>query len=155
MQEATLRSFFDRSGELARGTGFSCPISSSLAQNRHQGVSTAYRSARIPGPHWPGSINDLLNYSNGMSPLMKMGRSRQPFLPLTAETKAAWIAFHDAIESELRSGGELYDVRDVASKIADNAARIATLFRYSSMTVATLSDWQHLKALLVLLLGTP
>ncbi len=37
--------------------------------------------------------------------------------------------FHDAIESELRSGGELYDVRDVASKTADNAVRIATLFQ--------------------------
>ena len=37
--------------------------------------------------------------------------------------------FHDAIESELRSGGELYDVRDVASKTADNAARIAALFQ--------------------------
>jgi putative DNA primase/helicase len=37
--------------------------------------------------------------------------------------------FHDAIESELRSGGELYDVRDVASKTADNAIRIATLFQ--------------------------
>ncbi|MET0051576.1 MAG: DUF3987 domain-containing protein, partial [Candidatus Thiodiazotropha sp.] len=33
------------------------------------------------------------------------------------------------IEGELRSGGELYDVRDVASKTADNAARIATLFQ--------------------------
>jgi putative DNA primase/helicase len=37
--------------------------------------------------------------------------------------------FHDAIESELRSGGELYDVRDVASKTADNAVRIAALFQ--------------------------
>ena len=37
--------------------------------------------------------------------------------------------FHDAIESELWSGGELYDVRDVASKTADNTARIATLFQ--------------------------
>ena len=32
-----------------------------------------------------------------------------------------------AIESELASGGELYDVRDVASKSADNAARLAAL----------------------------
>ena len=38
------------------------------------------------------------------------------------------MIFHDAIEGELRSGGELHDVRDVASKTADNAARIATLF---------------------------
>ncbi len=42
----------------------------------------------------------------------------------------AWVIFHDAIESELRSGGELYDVRDVASKTADNAVRIATLFQH-------------------------
>lgn len=39
------------------------------------------------------------------------------------------MTFHDTIESELRSDGELYDVRDVASKTADNAARIATLFQ--------------------------
>jgi putative DNA primase/helicase len=39
------------------------------------------------------------------------------------------VAFHDAIERELASGGELYDVRDVASKTADNAARLAALFQ--------------------------
>jgi putative DNA primase/helicase len=50
-------------------------------------------------------------------------------LPLTPEAKAAWVAFHDAIERELASGGELYDVRDVASKTADNAARLAALFQ--------------------------
>ena len=50
-------------------------------------------------------------------------------LPLTPEAKAAWVAFHDAIEGELRNGGELYDVRDVASKTADNAARLAALFQ--------------------------
>jgi putative DNA primase/helicase len=38
------------------------------------------------------------------------------------------VGFHDAIESLLSSGGELYDVRDVASKTADNAARLAALF---------------------------
>jgi len=50
-------------------------------------------------------------------------------LSLDVDTKAAWILFHDAIESELCSGGELYDVRDVASKTADNAVRIAALFQ--------------------------
>jgi putative DNA primase/helicase len=39
------------------------------------------------------------------------------------------VAFHDAIESELANGGELYDVRDVASKAADNAVRLAALFQ--------------------------
>jgi putative DNA primase/helicase len=49
-------------------------------------------------------------------------------LSFTPEAKAAWVAFHDALEGELRAGGELYDVRDVASKTADNAARLAALF---------------------------
>ena len=52
-----------------------------------------------------------------------------PVLPLTADAKAAWVAFNDAIEGELRTGGELYDVRDVASKCADNAVRLAALFQ--------------------------
>lgn len=50
-------------------------------------------------------------------------------LSLTAEAKASWVQYHDAIESELASGGELYDVRDVASKTADNAIRLAALFQ--------------------------
>jgi putative DNA primase/helicase len=50
-------------------------------------------------------------------------------LSLAPDAKAAWVAYHDAIESELASGGELYDVRDVASKSADNAARLAALFQ--------------------------
>ncbi len=39
-----------------------------------------------------------------------------------------WVKFHDSIEAELSTGRELYDVRDVASKTADNAARLAALF---------------------------
>ena len=33
------------------------------------------------------------------------------------------------IEQELGNGGELYDIRDVASKTADNAVRLAGLFQ--------------------------
>ena len=48
---------------------------------------------------------------------------------MTPACRRAWIDYHDAIESELASGGELYDVRDVASKSADNAARLSGLFQ--------------------------
>jgi len=48
---------------------------------------------------------------------------------LSPAAKDAWIEFHNAIESELSSGGELYGVRDIASKSADNAARLAALFQ--------------------------
>ena len=57
------------------------------------------------------------------------GGLRPAMLPLAPDAKAAWVTFHDAIEGELRNGGELYDVRDVASKTADNAARMAAQFQ--------------------------
>ena len=49
-------------------------------------------------------------------------------IELTAEAKKQWITFHDNIESKLGSGGELADVKDVASKAADNATRLAAIF---------------------------
>jgi putative DNA primase/helicase len=60
-------------------------------------------------------------------------------LPLTPEAKAAWVEYHNEIESELSSGGELYDVRDVASKSADNAARLAALFQMFEQGMAARS----------------
>jgi putative DNA primase/helicase len=49
---------------------------------------------------------------------------------LRSDAKSAWVTFHDTVERELASGGELHDVRDVASKAADNAARLAALFHF-------------------------
>jgi putative DNA primase/helicase len=51
-------------------------------------------------------------------------------LSLSPEAKAVWVEFHDALEGQLRAGGELHDVRDVASKTADNAVRMAALFQF-------------------------
>ncbi len=57
-------------------------------------------------------------------PIDEDGALNPPVIPLATDTKAARVALHDANESELRSGGELYDVRDVARKAADNAQLI-------------------------------
>lgn len=46
-------------------------------------------------------------------------------LDMTDEAKAAWIAFHDRIEAAMAPDGPLEGLRDVASKAAENAARIA------------------------------
>jgi hypothetical protein len=50
-----------------------------------------------------------------------------PILDLPPEATAAWIYFHDEVERELRPGGDMTDTRDVSSKAADNAARLAAL----------------------------
>jgi putative DNA primase/helicase len=125
VQEPTLRSFFARSDGLARGTGFlarflvAWPIS-----------TQGQRPFSDPPDTWPAleefnhRITAILEQD---APIDNDGALSPPIFSLVVDTKLAWVTFHDAIESELSSGGELYDVRDVASKTADNAARIATL----------------------------
>ncbi len=127
VQEATLRSFFDRSGGLARGTGFLARFLVAWPES-----TQGYRPFSDPPDTWPAlakfnqRITGILEQD---VPIDEDGALSPPIFPLATDTKAAWVSFHDAIESELRSGGELYDVRDVASKTADNAVRIATLFQ--------------------------
>lgn len=127
IQEETLRSFFESGGGLARGIGFFARFLLSWPQST-QGARL-FTEAPDNWPHLaafhariaailaiPAPVND----DGSLSPLL---------LGLTPAAKAAWIGFHDAIEVELRPGGELYDVRDVANKIADNAVRLAALFQ--------------------------
>jgi len=127
VQEATLRSFFDRSKGLARGTGFLARFLFSWPES-----TQGSRLFTEPPDAWPSlmafhrRLTDLLNT---LAPIDEEGALSPTLLSLAPDTKAAWVTFHDAIENELRTGGELHDVRDVASKTADNAARLAALFQ--------------------------
>jgi hypothetical protein len=49
-------------------------------------------------------------------------------LPLGAAAFEVWRAFHDDVERELCATGEFADVRDIAAKAAENAARLAAIF---------------------------
>lgn len=127
VQEATLRSFFDRSGGLARGTGFLARFLLAWPES-----TQGYRPFSNPPESWPALARfnqRIARILEQYVPVNEGGGLSPPVLTLAADTKIAWVAFHDAIERELRSRGELYDVRDVASKTADNATRIAALFQ--------------------------
>jgi putative DNA primase/helicase len=127
IQEATLRSFFDRSGVLARGTGFlarflvAWPVST-------QGYRP-FTEAPENWPHLAAFHQRIEAILANPVPIEDDGALTPALMMLEPEAKAAWVAFHDAIERDLVSGGELYDVRDVASKSADNAVRLAALFQ--------------------------
>jgi len=127
VQEATLRSFFDRSGGLARGTGFLARFLVAWPES-----TQGFRPFTEAPANWPALAafnRRIAAILEQPAPVDENGGINPPLLPLTADAKVAWVAFHDAIERELASGGELYDVRDVASKTADNAARLAALFQ--------------------------
>lgn len=126
VQEATLRDFFGRSGALARGSGF-------LA--RFLIAWPASTQGQRMFADAPGSLPALAAFNRRIGailaeplPMDDDGALTPPVVEFTPEARRDWIRFHDDIESELRSGGELHDVRDVASKAADNAARLAALF---------------------------
>ena len=127
VQEPTLRDFFRHQGTLARGTGFLARFLIAWPAST-QGA----RPFTEAPANWPSlavfhrRIAEILDQP---APIDEEGALQPIAVPLSPEAKAAWVEFHDAIESELSSGGELYDVRDVASKIADNAARLAALFQ--------------------------
>ena len=126
VQEATIRAFFASSNGLARGTGFlarflvSWPVSTQ--GTRHFTEAPA---------NWPAlaAFNSRLTLIlNRPAPIDENGALTPAMLQLSPGAKSAWVEFHNAIEAMLPTGGELYDVRDVASKTADNAARLAALF---------------------------
>ena len=128
VQEATVRSFFDRSGGLARGTGFLARFLVAWPQST-QG-SRRFAEAPKSWPRVAAFNRRIVEILNQPAPIGDDGALSPAVLTLEPEAKAAWVEYHDAIEGELASGGELYDVRDVAAKSADNAARLAALFQF-------------------------
>ena len=128
VQEPTLLEFFDRSGALARGTGFlarflvACPEST-------QGFRP-FTEAPASWPHLAAFHRRIAAILNQPAPIDEAGALTPPMLSLAPEAKTAWIEYHNAIEGELASGGELYDVRDVASN-PQTTWRGWRQFRYS------------------------
>jgi len=127
VQEPTLREFFAKSGPLARGSGFLARFLVAWPES-----TQGYRPFSEAPANWPrlAEFNRrIAAILNQPAPIDESGALTPAMLSLAPDAKVAWVGYHDAIESELASGGELYDVRDVASKSADNAARLSALFQ--------------------------
>ena len=137
VQEATLRTFFDGSKGLARGTGFLARFLVAWP------ASTQGQRTFTDAPaHWPAlaAFNCRLSAILARAaPINDEGALEPALLQMSPAAKEIWIAFHDQIEAQLAGGGELFDVRDVASKIADNAARLAAQFHVFEGTIGPIS----------------
>ena len=126
IQEPTFRDFLEKSGTLARGSGFLARFL--LAWPESTQGTRFYEDPPAGTPAlsaFHARLSALLTYP---LPLDDDDLLSPPELSLSPEARQAWIQFHDAIEGDLGEGGELRMVRDVASKTADNAARLACLF---------------------------
>ena len=126
VQSETVRSFLDSSKGLARGIGFLARFLIAWPEST-QGDRPFTESP----DEWPNLdqfhnrlaevLNRPLHYSDdgGLEPEM---------VELSPESKSIWIKFYNDVEAELKPGREMDETKDVASKAADNAARLAALF---------------------------
>jgi putative DNA primase/helicase len=130
IQEATLQAFFDKSGVPARKTGFLARFLVAWPEST-QG-SRPFTEAPADWPMLAEFHKCVTAILDTQAPIDELGALSPVMLGLASDAKAAWVKYHDLIENELRTGGELYDVRDVASKSADNATRLAALFQWFS-----------------------
>lgn len=127
VQYPVLAGFMGKAGELARGSGFlarflvAWPEST---QGTRQYQEPDYRMAGLAG--FNARITQLLTEP---VPFDETGHGLEPaMLELSPDAKAIWVKVYNLIETQLAPMGSLADVKDVASKTADNAARIAALF---------------------------
>jgi putative DNA primase/helicase len=127
VQEITLREYFNKSGGLARGSGFLARFLVSWPEST-QG-QRPFTEAPANWPHLAAFHRRIASILNQPAPIDVDGALTPAMLSLAQDAKAAWVEYHDDIERELAIGGELYDIKDVASKSADNAARLAALFQ--------------------------
>lgn len=126
VQSDTVRAFFDSSKQLARGTGFAARFLIAYPAST-QGT----RLFKEPPKSFPklSVFNERINQLLDKTPMLTdAGGLAPPTLDLSPEAKEVWIDFHNQVEMELRVGGDMADARDVASKAADNVARLAALF---------------------------
>ena len=126
VQETPLRMFLKASGELARGIGFLARCLVAWPEST-QG-SRAFTDPPTTWPHLEAFNRRMTSILNQPAHIDVFGGLTPATLTFTAEAKAAWVAFHDKVERELADGGKYREIRDVASKAADNAARLSALF---------------------------
>lgn len=125
VQPKTLEVFLGKQGDLAKGIGF---LARFLVANPESTQGT--RFYREPPQHTPGidAFNQRIRMLLGAKVRFDAtGKLETTFLTLSPEAKDLWVQFHDSAEEELGRGREFFDVKDVASKAADNAARLAAL----------------------------
>ena len=138
VQEPTLREFFQRSGALARGTGFLARFLVSWPEST-QGT----RFFEEAPSEWPAlaafraRIAEILRQE---LPVEDDGSVAPPMIGMSPAAKGAWVAFYNEVERALARDGELHDVRDVASKAADNVARLACIFHVVAGGVGAIAE---------------
>ncbi|HBE9178980.1 TPA: DUF3987 domain-containing protein [Serratia fonticola] len=126
VQSAVHERFLRRQGDVPRGSGFIArclfvQIDESTSTKGHRFIDGRYMH-RDGLDRFHARIRELLeNHANGQP---------RKTLHFSREAQVRWIEYANHIEHQIRPGGTYHSISDVASKMANNIARIAALFQY-------------------------
>ena len=133
VQPAIIRQFHEQHGEAARGSGLfarfliACPVSTIGNRPITKEEARAIQEAITPQlTKFHEKLHSVLEqqYING-----KSGKFENlPVLKLSDDALTHWVNYFNEVEAECKAGGDMEEVQDIASKSADNAARLAGLF---------------------------
>jgi hypothetical protein len=130
-QEKSLRKFIERNDGMARDIGFlaRCLVSNPPSLQGERSISNTNEATFVSEKldKFKERLSFILheNIKAGSAPDHK-----KKVLKLSSEADEAWAKYFNEIEMRSESNGELADVWDAASKIANNVLRMAAMFHY-------------------------
>lgn len=131
VQPNVIHDFYDNNGELARGSGFAARFLLAWPEST-QGKRQLSMEELTTAP----SKNRLNLFYNKLHEVLEqqytIGKGGKleslHTLKFTRDGLEVWRDYFNSVEDELNAGGKFEQHKDIASKSADNAARLAGLF---------------------------
>ena len=135
-QESSLRKFIERRDSIARGIGFLARCLVAKPESMQGDRLLTYEldiSLDVDKTEdkylkaFKIRLDSIL--ANSSAARLQPGYQRR-VLKLSGAAKKSWLNFYNDIEVKLKISGEFSSVKDAASKIAENASRMAALFHF-------------------------
>ena len=123
LQQSVFEKWQEKQNGLSRGIGTSARFltqrpTSTMGDRKYQ--EPPEHTKKMEAFH--NKVKEIMIHS---LPLDEEGRLVPPVLRLSTEAKSLWIEYFNVVEVELKQGGKYFEVKDFASKTAEQAARIS------------------------------
>ncbi|UUR08240.1 YfjI family protein [Sphingomonas glaciei] len=126
VQPSVLQNFVDKTGGLARGIGYFARFL--FCQPETTQGTRMYKEPPAARPALAAFCQRMTTLLSIEAEFDEYDRLETQMLAFDADAQKSWIAFYDEVEEKLNYEDEYGSIRDVASKAADNAARLACCF---------------------------
>jgi putative DNA primase/helicase len=134
LQDAFLRGFVERLGDIVRGSGWFarflfCRPPSTMGERLIDPQADDGKALGAGLAAFERRCREILDIPVRFT---KSGRLECALVTMSPEARLTWVDYHNDVEKGLGRGGAWHDVRDAASKSAEIAVRLAALFQFFS-----------------------